>query len=99
MPAHENGTSRLTPLAPDVATAVAMISVSSFDRDAVDFVDAGHALLDLFQPGTPQVPDTFFGGLVGDVDGIAAFHDDASQRLGDWHDLVDAHAALVAVGA
>ena len=51
------------------------------------------------RPGAAQVPDAFLGGLVGDVDGVAAGHDDAADRLGDFHDLVDADAALVAVGA
>src|SRR5688572_31886593 len=56
MPDQEYGTSRLTPFAPDVATAVAMIAVSLVDRDAVDFFDAGHALLDLLETRAPQVP-------------------------------------------
>src|SRR5688572_23718689 len=93
MPDQEYGTSRLMPFA-CVATAVAMIAVSLFDGDAVDFFDAGHALLDLLEPGTPQVPHAFFRSLVGDVDGIAAFHDDAAQGLRDRHDLVDTDAAL-----
>ena len=39
------------------------------------------------------------GRLVADLDRVAALHDDAADRLGDRHDLVDADAALVAVRA
>src|SRR3954466_9224575 len=59
MPVHAYGTSRLTPFAPLVATAVAMFALSSFDRDAVDFFDARHALLDLLEAGATQIPDLF----------------------------------------
>src|SRR5690349_9691757 len=83
MPVQENGTSRLTPFAPLVATAVAMCAQSLFDRHAVNFFDAGHALLDLLEAGPPQIPDAFFRRLVRDVDGVAAFHDDAADGIGD----------------
>src|SRR5690349_4851785 len=99
IPDHENGTSRLTPFAPLVAAAVAMIAGSLFDRHAVDFFDAGQACLDLLEACSPQIPDTFLRGLVCDVDGVAAFHDDAADGFGDRHDLVDAATALVAVTA
>src|SRR5690349_7758801 len=70
MPDQANWTSRLTPFAPLVATAVAMFGKSLFDRHAIDFFDAGHALLDLLEARTPQIPHTFFRGLVRDVDGV-----------------------------
>src|SRR5262245_36111627 len=53
MPVQANGTSRLIPLVPAVATAVAMLASPLkrlFDRDAGDFFDARQAGLDLLQP-------------------------------------------------
>src|SRR5262249_7964299 len=65
------------------------------DRYAVDFRDAGHARLDLLEPGAAQIPHAFLAGLVGDVNGIAAGHDDAPDRFADLHDLVETDASLV----
>src|SRR4029079_2548618 len=100
MPDQEKGVSRLMPLAPALATAVAMlVNPQLFDRDRLDLFDARHAGLDLLEARPAQIPNTFFPGLVADVDGVAAFHDDAADGLGDRHDLVDAATALVAVRA
>src|ERR1700690_1424098 len=86
-----------------LAVAVTAMIQSSpsglIDRDAVDFFQTRQACAHFFQAGAAQIPNAVFGGLIGDVHCTAAFHDDAPDRFGDRHDLVDAHAALVAVGA
>ena len=51
------------------------------------------------RPDTTQIPNAVLGRLIVDIHGAAAFHDDAADGFGDRHDLVDAHAALVAVRA
>ena len=49
-----------------------LLSPASLDRDAVDFFEAGHAVLDLLEPGAAQIPDAFLGRLIADVHGVAA---------------------------
>jgi hypothetical protein len=67
--------------------------------DAVEFLQAGHRRLDLAQAGPAQVRVAFLVGLIGELDGVAAFHDQAPHLLRHLDDLEDADPALVAVDA
>src|SRR4051812_1847954 len=99
MPDQLKGVSRLAVLAPAVATAVAMVRLSLLDGDAVDFLEASHALPDLLEAGAAEVPHAFLFCVIADVDGVAAFHDHASHGLGDRHHLVDTDAPFVSISA
>src|SRR3990167_502281 len=63
------------------------------------FFERRHAAADLDQAGLAQVTHTFAIGLGGEVDRRALGEDKPLDLLGDGHDLIDAHATLVAVGA
>src|SRR2546421_2742200 len=71
---------------------------ASLDGDAVDFLEAGQPVLDLLQPGAPQIPDAFLGGLGGNLHRAAHGENDAGNRLRNRQHLVETRAALVAVG-
>src|SRR5262249_26409432 len=99
-PSQAYGMSRLIALTVAVAAgAMGAIRPASLNRDAVDFLETSHPVLDLFQGGTPEVPDAFFRRLGTNLDRAAAAGDDAGDCFGDRQHLVDAHAPLVAVGA
>src|SRR6185312_6645119 len=70
---------------------------SSFDGDAVDFLETGEAGPDLLETCAAQVPDPFLGCLLRDVHGAAGGENDTGNRFGDGQNLVDADAALVTV--
>src|SRR5579871_6615629 len=100
MPSQLKATSFLSERIAEVACAmVNVLPNRSFDGHAVDFLETGQSVLDLLETGPAQIPYPFLRGLVRDVDGVAARHDDAAEFRGDFHDLVQAQAALVAVGA
>src|ERR1039457_496670 len=100
MPSHWKATSRLMlRIALVACTMTTSLLSRSFDRHAVDFFEARQTVSDFFQARSAQIPDAFFGGLYRDVHGVAAGHDDALDLFADFHDLVDADAALIAVGA
>src|SRR6202022_4329973 len=44
-----------------------------------------------------QIPNAVFGGLIVDIHGSAALHDDAPDGFSDRHYLIEAHTAFIAV--
>src|SRR5690242_13799400 len=72
---------------------------ASLDRDAVDFLETGQAVFDLFKTRASQVPYAFFCGLSADFRRAAQRENDARDRLRYGQNLIDPDAALVAVGA
>ena len=64
--------------------------------DGFDFLERGHALLDLEEARVAQIADAFLLRLLGDVERGAVAHDELAHVVGDRHHLVDADAALVA---
>src|SRR5580698_10555546 len=69
------------------------------NSNVVDFFQTGHAVFDLLQACTAQIPYAVFRRLIVDIECAAALHDDAPDLLRDRHDLVKSHAAFVAIGA
>src|SRR5580658_1810242 len=70
-----------------------------FDCHAIHFFEAREAVSDLLESCATKIPHPFLRRLLGNIHGVAARHDDAAELLAELHDLVDADAALVAVGA
>src|SRR5262249_7561982 len=66
---------------------------------AVDFSEAGDAVLYLEQGGLTQVANSGVGRRMCDLQRAAAVKDDVGDRFGDGHYLIDAGPALVAVVA
>src|SRR5579864_4392745 len=81
------------------AGAMCYFRPGSLDRDAVDFLETRESVLDLLQAGAAQVPDSFLGGLVGDLYGTARSENDARDGVAHGQHLVDADTPFVAIGA
>src|SRR3984957_18888311 len=88
LPSHKNWVSFLTAVA-DVAINP-ILTIKLIDGDAVDFFQTGHAISYFLQTRATQVPNAVLGGLVVDIHGTAALHDDAADLLSDRHDLINA---------
>src|SRR5215213_9501160 len=80
LPSQLKAMSRLIVLTVAVATAI-NFHPASFNRDTVDFLDAGQTGFDLLEPRSAQIPNAFLGGLNADIDGIAAAQNDPCDRL------------------
>src|SRR6185437_4720469 len=99
-PSQANGMSRLIALTVAVAAgAMCYFRPASLYRDAVDFLETSHPVLDLLQPCTAQIPYAFLRGLSTDLGGAAQRENDAGDRFCHGQNLIDPDAALVAVGA
>src|ERR1700739_4319974 len=82
-PSQVKETSRLPALTVAVAAgAMGYCRPVSLDRDTVDFLKAGHAVLDLFESRAPQGPDAFPGGLIRNVGRASRSENDARDLLG-----------------
>src|SRR5438552_9035401 len=73
--------------------------LASLHRDAVDFLETGHTALHLLETRAPQIPHAFLGSLRANLRRAPQGENDAHDRLRDRQHLIDAHPALVAVGA
>src|SRR5580765_1785015 len=68
------------------------------DRDAIDFLETRHSVLNFLKSRASQVPHPLLGGLPANFDRAAQGEDDAGNRFRDGQYLINTHAALVAVG-
>src|SRR5438270_7340654 len=73
--------------------------LASLHRDAVDFLETGHTALHLLETRAPQIPHAFLGSLRANLRRAPQGENDSHDRLRHRQDLVNAHPALVAVGA
>src|SRR5262252_2113067 len=55
---------------------------ASLNRDAVDFLETGQAGFHFLEPGAPQIPHPFLGGLLSDLHCTAAGENDVRDRIG-----------------
>src|SRR3569833_566129 len=77
LPSQVKGMSRLRALTVVVAAGAKFFTQStSFEGDAVNFLETRQASFDLFQSGPAQVPDAVFVGVFADVNGTAAGEND-----------------------
>src|SRR4029079_15611150 len=61
-----------------------------------DFLDGRDAVLDLLEAAHAEGEHSLLEGLALDLDGGASGHDEFADAVRDLHDLVEAHAPLVA---
>jgi hypothetical protein len=63
---------------------------------AIDFIKRGNALFDFEKTGLPQIPNTFFLCLLGNLQYVTAFENYALHGFRQAHDLVDTDATFIA---